>query len=476
DLYGHEDITVTIRVLAEKIEKHFQELKVYASYIKKMHPLDLYARNFSLKPGKLLEFRKFKNIKTGDVHSGKELFDILKKAYRAFNLRTKTSLNQAVKLLKPIASNVPDYFPGKFWLAKVYFDLDQVEEAQLLMHQLLERDPDLILSKSIDDQMLREDDLINYQYTPENRLPKEIPKAVSHKKVALDQYGMRTVPFVISLGNSKDERPQAGLSSAELVLELPTEGGITRLLAYYGKNSDMSAPIGPVRSMRNYFLREVYHERPFFIHCGGSPGGYREKIELDYFTVDEIGGYMGFFRDRKRDAPFNLYTSLDKMAELAYSKHIKIGEAIKHLHTNAVGYPHKDQNIKAVHVPYFKKYTVTHQYDPLRANYVRYVNGVLMSDPNNQKPSYSKNIVIQFVDIDTIDNVGRKHISVLGSGKADLFIEGRRIKGQWRKVGLDSKTFYVDQNNKEIPLFHGNTWIHFLSKEKKIRVDTFNKI
>ncbi|MCO4782805.1 MAG: DUF3048 domain-containing protein [Candidatus Cloacimonetes bacterium] len=475
-LYPRENITVTIRVLSEKIEKHFRELKVYASYIKKMHPLDLYARNFALKPGKLLEFRKFKNVKTNSMQSGKDLFEILQKAYRFFNLRTKTSLNQAVKVLKPIADNVPDYFPARFWLSKVYFDLDLIEESQAIMYKLLDVDPELIISKSIDDQMLREDDLLNYQYTPENRLPHEIPQPIKHKEVKLDQYGMRSVPFVVSLGNSRNERPQSGLSFAEVVLEMPTEGGITRLLAYYGKNSDMSVPIGPVRSMRNYFLREVYHLRPFFIHCGGSPGSYREKQELDYFTIDEIGGYMGFFRDRKGTAPFNLYTSIDKMTELAYSKHIKIGDPLMYLHTTKVGYPHKDKSIEAVHVSYFDDYTVTHKFDPLGGNYVRYVNGNLMKDPVNNRPSYSKNIVIQYVDIDTIDSVGRRHVGVLGTGDADIFIEGRRKKGTWKKIGLDSRTFYMDKDGKEISLFHGSTWIHFMFKHRKIRVDTFNKI
>ncbi|PCJ17425.1 MAG: hypothetical protein COB02_13440 [Candidatus Cloacimonadota bacterium] len=475
-LYKKDSLTVTIRVLAEKIEKHFKELKIYATYIKKMHPLDLYARNYALKPGKLLEFRKFKNLKTQKMMSGKDLFEILKRAYKFFNLRTKTSLNLCVKLLKPIADNVPKYLPAKFWLAKTYFDLEKIEEAQQLMYELLSIDPDLIISKSIDDRMLREDDLINYQYTPENKLPHEIASPVQVKKIKLDKSGMRSVPFVVSLGNSRRARPQSGLSNAELVLEMPVEGGITRLIAYFGKNSDMSLPIGPVRSMRNYFLREVYHLRPFFIHCGGSPGSYREKLELDFFTVDEIGGYMGFFRDRKQKPPHNLYTSLDKMAELAYSKHIKIGSPLKHLKTSKIGYPYKGKLIKAIHITYFEKYIVTHQFDVLTQNYVRYVNGVLLLDPATQRPSFSKNIIIQYVNVDTIDSVGRKHVDILGSGKAEIFIEGKRLKAKWKKIGLDSKTFYTDESNKEISLFHGNTWIHFVPNNKRIRVDNFSKI
>ena len=63
-----------------------------------------------------MNFRKFENKATGAVVSGRDLVDILKKAYFHFNLRTKTSLGIAEKLLKPVVENYPEFFPAAFCL------------------------------------------------------------------------------------------------------------------------------------------------------------------------------------------------------------------------------------------------------------------------------------------------------------------------------------------------------------------------
>ena len=81
------------------------------------------------------------------VVSGKELVEVLKKAYFHFNLRTKTSLGLAENLLKPIVESYPDFLPAAFWLARVHFDQDRITDAQLIMSRLLEVDPSLVISK-----------------------------------------------------------------------------------------------------------------------------------------------------------------------------------------------------------------------------------------------------------------------------------------------------------------------------------------
>ena len=56
----HKD-TALLQVLEKKIAKLNSEIHKYSVFITKLHPLDLYARNYHLRPGKLLNFRKFEN-------------------------------------------------------------------------------------------------------------------------------------------------------------------------------------------------------------------------------------------------------------------------------------------------------------------------------------------------------------------------------------------------------------------------------
>jgi len=59
-------------------------------------------------------------------------------------------------------------------------------------------------------------------------------------------------PFLISIDNHVGARPQSGLSRADLLYELPVEGGITRFLGVFW-TQDVDK-IGPVRSARHYHI------------------------------------------------------------------------------------------------------------------------------------------------------------------------------------------------------------------------------
>ena len=59
-------------------------------------------------------------------------------------------------------------------------------------------------------------------------------------------------PVAVMIENSPDARPQAGLTSADIVYEAVTEGGITRFMGIFSQSYPTKA--GPVRSARSYFI------------------------------------------------------------------------------------------------------------------------------------------------------------------------------------------------------------------------------
>ena len=116
----HKD-TALLQVLEKKLKKLNSEVHTYSVFVTKLHPLDLYARNYHLRPGKLLNFRKFENKKTGVVVSGKELVEVLKKAYFHFNLRTKTSLGSCGKSSQTNSRELSRFFTGSILVSKGLF-------------------------------------------------------------------------------------------------------------------------------------------------------------------------------------------------------------------------------------------------------------------------------------------------------------------------------------------------------------------
>ena len=89
----------------------------------------------------------------------------------------------------------------------------------------------------------------------------------------------------IMIENLPAARPQAGLSQAGVVFEALTEGGITRFLALF--QDQLPNNVGPIRSVRPYFLDwDLGFDAPL-AHVGGSPQALQEIPTLGVKNLDQ---------------------------------------------------------------------------------------------------------------------------------------------------------------------------------------------
>jgi hypothetical protein len=91
---------------------------------------------------------------------------------------------------------------------------------------------------------------------PEAQPPEEEPEPeflnpLTGLPISEEDVGNR--PIAVMLNNIKAALPQYGISSADIIYEVPAEGGITRMLAIYQSVADVGN-IGSVRSTRPYYL------------------------------------------------------------------------------------------------------------------------------------------------------------------------------------------------------------------------------
>ncbi|MCL2498898.1 MAG: DUF3048 domain-containing protein [Defluviitaleaceae bacterium] len=75
-------------------------------------------------------------------------------------------------------------------------------------------------------------------------------------------------PIAVVVNNIFAAHPQSGISSADVVYEVLTEGNITRLIAVF--QTEIPDKIGPVRSTRNYFAGLAMNHDAIFVHHGGT--------------------------------------------------------------------------------------------------------------------------------------------------------------------------------------------------------------
>lgn len=265
------------------------------------------------------------------------------------------------------------------------------------------------------------------------------------------------LPIAIMIDNSLEGRPTIGLSKANLVYEALAEGGITRFFAFFSSGGEISK-IGPVRSVRPYFLEWAKEISALPVHIGGSPQALEMISSSRLVTLNEFYQTAYFWRDKDRIAPFNVETSLSLIRKFLENKKIPDqGNFQKWLYKDEA--PVKEAPVSQIAVNFSTPaFRVTWQYSSSTNEYLRQQGGTPHLNGNNEQLR-AKNIVVQFVRSWVIDQEWRRRIETTGKGEALIFQDGRAIKAKWQKQNSKERTRFFDENEQEISFNRGITWV-----------------
>jgi len=273
-------------------------------------------------------------------------------------------------------------------------------------------------------------------------------------------------PIVVTIDNLGQARPQSGIGSADLVYEIPAEGGISRYLAVFYHGS--SAKIGPVRSARPYMVDIAKEFNAVYIHCGGSQDAldYLSRGNLPY--ANEFGNSKYFWRDKSRRAPHNLYISSENLLQMLNDKGWNESVSVK-----SFIFLEKGQTIDSrMQVGELEiKYPAARDkyiYDSAQGGYLRYVNGDPFIDAETDAQIVAANILVQEVRSTVLDSEGRLAIDMVGDGDALLFTQGFVKEGVWQRDSLSGRTVFKDAEGSQWPLSPGQTWIQVVDQNVKI--------
>jgi hypothetical protein len=278
----------------------------------------------------------------------------------------------------------------------------------------------------------------------------------------------RTRPaLVVKIDNVEPARPQAGLTSADVVYEEMVESGLTRLAAVF--QSADADPVGPVRSTRSSDVDIVSAlNRPLFAYSGGNTRfvGLIRAAPLVDVGADLQGG--AYFRTRAA-SPDNLFThtpALFALAPAGSSAPVPLftyrDPATPVAASGATPATHADAHFPAS--------LATWDWDPASATYKRAQNGTADVVQGGQQIS-AANVIIQMTPYD-IDGyaVGEgitpappipRALSV-GTGDALILTGGTLIQAHWAKAAPTAITAYTDAAGQQVQLTPGQTWIELV--------------
>lgn len=271
-----------------------------------------------------------------------------------------------------------------------------------------------------------------------------------------DEAATKQAATAIMLENSPDARPQSGLKQAGVVYEAIAEGGITRFLALYQQAKPQL--IGPVRSLRMYYVDWAAPYNASIAHVGGSFYALKEVRNGSYRDIDQFFNGSSYWRAADRYAPHNVYTSFAKLDALNASKGYTQSNFTGF--TRADGKPSPAPNANTITINISGPlYNTSYTYDQAANRYNRSVGGKPHVD-REDGPITPSVVVALKVNMTRIFEDGyRESIESTGSGQAVIFQNGTAQEAIWHKAGRTTPLQFTDGSGKVIPLNRGQTWI-----------------
>ena len=308
--------------------------------------------------------------------------------------------------------------------------------------------------------------------------------------------------FCMQIPNGMDvsyPRTHVGLSQIPIVFEAIAERGITRFAGIF--QNPTSSMLGPIRSLRIYYLD---WDVPFdctIVHAGGSP----EAIAAARAYKDLTENYAYMYRDYSTYvAPNNLFTSPALLSQFAldagYTKSHPVAfprltpkeaeEARSQALVAASPSTTKNENGEEVEVPptqplvttvninfgYNAYFNLVYSYDATSNSYLRsYATGEAhysyncpadLPEPNPSRDcgapvQVAPKVLVAMYMNEWLDTDGyHEVISTIGSGEAYIFQNGTAQHATWSKSAREAQIEFKDDAGNLISFVPGQMWIH----------------
>lgn len=268
----------------------------------------------------------------------------------------------------------------------------------------------------------------------------------------------------VMIENSPDARPQSGLYDAGVVYEAIAEGGITRFLALF--QEAQPAYIGPVRSVRPYYLDFLAPYDAPIAHAGGSGQALAQIRSGGFKDIDHGANASTFTRVNSRFAPHNLYTSREALLKVHNDKGWSSSQFTGFVRKADKPSPTPDAKLIDLSIS-SALYNPRFGYDPGSNSYLRNEGGKPHNDEKAAKQINPK-VVVVIITPHRYDGIYSVY-GVIGSGEAWIFQDGTVTKGKWEKPERKAQYRFGDANGSPLGLNAGQTWVSLVTSSGAIK-------
>ena len=266
--------------------------------------------------------------------------------------------------------------------------------------------------------------------------------------------------LVVKIDNGSRARPQGGLDVADIVVEEEVEGGVTRFAAIFHSTD---AVVGPVRSGRTTDIGVLVSlGDPLLLYSGAND--VTDALLLNRSTVQNRSAARssGYWRESSRRAPSNLFSDTARHWASASGGQ---PPALFAYRAPGAASPIGDP-VSGLTVSY-RANRASWEWDG--GAWLRSQGGRPHTASSGARIAAANVVVVETRKIDTgmVDSSGAvvPEFVFVGSGRATVFTDGKKIVGTWTRPTLASVATFTTSDGSVIELTPGQTWIEIIQAD-----------
>lgn len=241
-----------------------------------------------------------------------------------------------------------------------------------------------------------------------------------------------------------------GISASKLTVEIPTENGASRLVAYIDENVTVLPKIGSITKTRDYISNIASFFGGFMIYCGNDDIVEYSSIDASDSQINLLGHVGYYYTEQDK----NVYTNKNLVEALMLSQGVS---SPKNMATSIpfdfIGYYDEaiksNESAKSITVSYSKDNTTKFSYS-IDGEYTVSKNGTHIVDSKSGKFTSYENVFVLFADATTYEKMDGMEtvLDTNGSGVGYYFTEGTKYNIRWYCDDTGSLVFLNDSGTK----------------------------
>ena len=282
-------------------------------------------------------------------------------------------------------------------------------------------------------------------------------------------------PYAVMVNNIWEALPQCGVSQADIIYEILAEGGITRTMAIFTSVED-ETPVGSIRSLRPYYLSVARAYDAIVVHAGGSEQAYADLSGSQWDHIDGIrdnGDHYYRIQERIDNAGYehSLFIHAKDMKDYAGEEDCRLtweNSSPYFTFSNQTMTDGEDAQQVKVH---FSQKSTSFAYKQEDGMYYAEEYDEPWIDGNTEQQQSFRNLLVLRAEIQTIDDVGRLDVTLVGSGEGYLIRDGKCVPLTWSRGGEDAPFLYTLEEGTPASFGPGRTYVAVIHTDSNLELE-----